>query len=414
MKLNSIKLHNFRCFEELDVQFHPELTVIVGTNGSGKSTVLDAAAIAVGTFPSSFNGISNYGIKKEDARIMTFELGDSLDTQSIYPVEITARGNIEGKEITWDRVLTSKNGRCLSSSAKEIAKITRNYQERMMKGDSSVILPLAAYYGTGRLWLQHKEKKEDILLNSSRTNGYIDCLDSAANDKLIMNWFSKMTSKKLQKKTSTAGFDAVVMAIEKCISLLINDNDVSVSYNFDNNDLDIQYKQDGHSVVIPLSRMSDGYKCTISLITDIAYRMAQLNPQLMDKVLETDGVVIIDEIDLHLHPEWQKRVLGDLTKIFPNIQFIVSTHAASVINSVKSENIVMLEDYEVNFPIGEVYGKDTNTIINGIMGSQERPTEVLMMFKQFYDFLSEGKIQDAKDIILNTEFRFSRYTQPII
>lgn len=403
MRIESIKLKNFRCFKDLEVSFHPQLTVVVGKNASGKSTVLDAVAISVGTFPSSFDGIGGYGIKKEDARIVTNTFGDSLNTTSVYPVLLSSTGSINDKKVYWERILTKSTGRCTFSLAKEITTITSAYQERIIEGDTTVILPLVAYYGTGRLWLQHREKKEDVLLNSSRTNGYIDCMDSAANDKLIMNWFNKETSKKLQKKSGTAAFDAVVMAIEKCISLLIENADVSVSYNFDNNDLDIQYKKDGQDVIFPLGRMSDGYKCTISLITDIAYRMAQLNPQLREKVLDAPGVVIIDEIDLHLHPEWQKRILGDLTSIFSNIQFIVSSHAQSVISSVRSENLMILDNNEATAPVGEVYGKDSNTIISGVMGSTERPDKVQNLFSGFYDALNNFDIKKSRAIIEEIE-----------
>ena len=108
----------------------------------------------------------------------------------------------------------------------------------------------------------------------------------------------------------------------------------------------------------------------IVLAADIAYRMAALKPQLLGNVCrETDGVVLIDEVDLHLHPTWQQRILGDLTEIFPKVQFIVSTHAPAVINTVKSENIILLDDGMAYEPSGEVHGKDTNTIISGIMHS---------------------------------------------
>jgi len=402
MRIESIKLKNFRCFENLEVTFHPQLTVIVGKNASGKSTILDAVAIAVGTYPSAFDGIGNYGIRKEDARLVTNVYGDSLSTDPVYPVSIACEGIVDDKKVSWERTLTKSTGRCTLALAKQITEITSKLQRRIIDGDISAILPLVAYYGTGRLWLQHREKKEDVLSNSSRTNGYIDCMDSAANDKLIMNWFSKETNKKLLKKTGTAAFDAVILAIEKCISLLLEEDDVSVSYNFDNNDLDIQYKIDGQDVVFPLNRMSDGYKCTISLITDIAYRMAQLNPQLREQVLDAPGVVIIDEIDLHLHPEWQKRILGDLTSIFPNIQFIVSTHASSVISSVKSENLVILNGNKVESPNGEVYGKDSNTIHSGVMRSSERPDRIMSMFSDFYEALDDD-IEKAKSIITEIE-----------
>lgn len=394
MQIKSIELENFRCFKNLELFFNPRLTVIVGKNASGKSTILDAVAIAAGTLPSTFDGIKKYGIRKEDAMLVTNVFGDTLDTASVYPVSISSVGKIDNKEVHWKRVLTKSTGRCGFSNAKEISNITKDYQERIIKGDTTVILPLVAYYGTGRLWLQHRDKKESFS-NSSRTDGYIDCMDSAANDKLIMNWFNKETSKKLQKKTGTAAFDAVIKAIEKCISLLVEKDDVLVSYNFDNNDLDVQYKVDGKSIKLPLSRMSDGYRCTISLITDIAYRMAQLNPQLREQVLETPGIVIIDEIDLHLHPEWQKRILGDLTSIFSNIQFIVSTHASSVISSVKSENLIILEDNKAVSPIGEVYGKDSNTIHSSVMGSTERPDEIKNLFMDFYRSLESADIEEA-------------------
>ena len=92
--------------------------------------------------------------------------------------------------------------------------------------------------------------------------------------------------------------------------------------------------------------------------------MALLNPHLLDNVLtETEGIVLIDEVDLHLHPTWQKRILKDLMEIFPKVQFIVSTHAPEVINSVKRESVVVLKDCGVWEAADETYGKDANTIL---------------------------------------------------
>ena len=110
--------------------------------------------------------------------------------------------------------------------------------------------------------------------------------------------------------------------------------------------------------------LSDGYRSTLSMIADIAYRMAILNPQLFDDVLtQTPGVVLIDEVDLHLHPLWQQRILKDLMNIFPNVQFIVTTHAPAVIGSVKKENLLVLTDNRTAFmPVCEVYGSDANSI----------------------------------------------------
>lgn len=126
-------------------------------------------------------------------------------------------------------------------------------------------------------------------------------------------------------------------------------------------------------MIIPLSQMSDEYKSTISLIADIAYRMAVLNPQIgSDVINKTDGVILIDEVDLHLHPAWQHRILGDLQEIFPRVQFIVTTHAPAVISSAKSENLMILKDYEVFEANVESYGNDINSILKDIMGVSDR------------------------------------------
>jgi predicted ATP-binding protein involved in virulence len=166
-------------------------------------------------------------------------------------------------------------------------------------------------------------------------------------------------------------------------------------------ELEVAYKDEAGNVMrIPINQLSDGYKSTISLVADIAYRMAVLNPQLLGDVCkETGGVVLIDEVDLHLHPSWQQRILGDLTAIFPKVQFIVSTHAPAVISSVKSENIILLDDGEVFEPSGEVHGKDVNTIISSVMKTAERPPEIKALFDDFYDMLDAGNIQMAEEKI---------------
>lgn len=99
MFLKSINLHNFRCFSDIEVNFNNRLTVIVGDNGAGKSTILEAATIAVGTFSSAMDGLTNYGIRKSDAHYSYFDIGSNVDVQSQFPVEITAKGTVDEKEI---------------------------------------------------------------------------------------------------------------------------------------------------------------------------------------------------------------------------------------------------------------------------------------------------------------------------
>ena len=397
MLLKSLKLSNVRCDESLELSFHKRLTLLVGKNGSGKSTILDAATIAVGTLLAAMDSLPNYGIAKSDARNVCFPLGSTIDVQPQYPVSVSAIGELDGRELRWSRTLNMPNGRTTMSDAKEISAISINYQNRLRHGDSRLLLPIISYYGTGRLWAQHKEKVLDVFSVNTRVNGYLDCLDGAANNKLMLRWFQKMALQSLQQQRELPEFTAVKKAMEQCFQRITGYEDVRVQYNLDTLALDVLYTDDqGHPIRIPVDQLSDGYKCTISLIADIAYRMAILNPQLLDKVTEeTNGVVLIDEIDLHLHPAWQQRIIGDLLDIFPRVQFIMSTHAPSVIQTVQSDNLIILDSGGVTAPTGEVYGKDTNTITQSIMGVSDRPEGIKTLLQAFYSNITAQDIPGA-------------------
>ena len=351
------------------------------------------------------DGLTNYGIKKSDAHYKCFDLGSNVDVQPQFPVEITAVGTVDGQEISWVRNLNSAKGRGGLTSAKEMTRIAENYQNRMRSGAKELKLPIISYYGTGRLWNQHREKKNDIFEKNSRSNGYIDSLDGAANDKLMMKWFQKMTMQQFQRGELIPEFTAVRMAMEQVFSSIAGVSDVQVQFNLDTGDIDVLYFDNNKEHIrIPVSLLSDGYKCTISLIADIAYRMAILNPQLLDKVLtETEGIVLIDEIDLHLHPSWQKRILKDLMEVFPKVQFIVSTHAPEVINSVKQESIVVLSHNTVMPAMNETYGKDANTILREVMEVSERPDDIKQLFDQLYSLLDAEAWQQAEHVIEKLE-----------
>ena len=401
MFLKTLELWNFRCYKSLGLSFHKRLTLLVGKNGSGKSTVLDAATIAAGTLLASMDIKPYYGIKQSDARNVCYDFGSGIDVQAQYPVSVYATGRVDGKDVQWRRTLNSPTGRTTFGDAKEITAISNSYQERLRRGDSSLILPIISYYGTGRLWAQHKEKSSDVLAVNTRTNGYLDSLDVAANNKLMLRWFQKMTIQSLHKKQELPEFTAVKKAMEQCFRRITGYEDVQMEYNLDTQALDALYTNDhGEAIREPIDQMSDGYKCTINLIADIAYRMAILNPQLLDRVTtDTDGIVLIDEIDLHLHPAWQQRIIGDLLDIFPRVQFILSTHAQSVIQSVNSENLIILDSGNAISPTGEIYGKDTNSITRNVMGVSERPEAIQKLFQKFYDYIDKQDIDMATTVL---------------
>ena len=368
MFLQKLMLHNFRCFKDIEVNFHPQLTVLAGINGSGKSSLLEGAAIALSSLFIKMSQLSARKIDKEQAHLESFAYGTTRDMQAQYPVIISAEAamdsNSPASTIRWTRSLSSPQGQTLYREAKEITSLGADYQKRVRQGDTGLLLPLFAYYGTGRVWDYHRRKQGDVFPRNNRLGGYVDCLDGTANVKLMTNWFTKMTVQKYQNQElgidRVPELEAVLVALENCYRRITGYPETKIQFRLATRQFEVAYRNErGVAMRLPINHLSDGYKCTISLVADIAYRMAVLNPQLADEVCTaTEGIVLIDEIDLHLHPNWQARILSDLTEIFPRVQFIVTTHAPSVLNSVKSENVLLLEGREVFSPSDEVHGRD--------------------------------------------------------
>lgn len=403
MKLSNIKIENFRCFQKLSVKFDPQMNVIVGNNGAGKSSILDAVSIGIGSFLLGIDGVSSPGIYKSDVRFLSYEVGSVIDRQPQFPVKIECNGIVAGNEISWIRQLNAEFGKTTYGDAFSIKEIASSMQNSIREGDNQTQLPIISYYGTGRLWAQKREKNTGIERTmKNRFSGYVDCLSSMSNEKLMIKWFQKMTMQELQAGEKIPELTAVETAVSQCYqgSGIIADN-VKVRFNIKSNELEITYvDKDGKKQKHPFHELSDGFKNTMSLVADIAYRMAVLNPQfLSDVVSKTTGVVIIDEIDQHLHPMWQKNILKNLMTIFPKVQFIVTTHSPSVISSANKNQLIVLDNNTAHSFDDEIYGKDVNSVLSEIMEVKARPDEVESRFSLFYDYLEDEKYDKAREIL---------------
>lgn len=403
LKINKVSIKNFRCFDEMSVELNPYVNIIIGNNGAGKSSLLDAISIGIGSILLGIDGISSPSIKKDDVRFVSYEVGSIIDRQPQFPVEIYCEGNLIGQELQWARQLNTENGRTTTSDAVKIKNIASDLQKQIRNGNNDIALPLISYYGTGRLWAQKREKQDENRFQiMNRFNGYTDCLSAMSNQKLMLKWFEKMTLIELQEKKSLPELTAVKKAIEECYQESGTDaQNVNVYFDVRSHQLELQYySKDGECHKHPFHELSDGYQNTLGLVADIAYRMAQLNPQFLDNVLkETSGVVLIDEVDLHLHPKWQKYILNTLHKIFPCVQFIVTTHSPSIISSANKEHLIIL-DHNQCYPYGnEVYGKDVNSILFEVMETTSRPDEIENMLHEFDECIDDENIDKAKEIL---------------
>lgn len=413
MKLKNIKIRNYRCFKQANIDFDEHVTLIVGKNGAGKTAILDAIAVSASTFLLGINGGGSRSIVEDDARYEFHDLDGTIDPQHQFPVCIDSIGDcLDKKDVKWVRSLNSAKSKTTIKDARELTNIAKNVQNQIMNGDKLLVLPLISYYGTGRLYAQKKEKRNiKSLTEFKRQVGYVDCMAAESNEKLMLNWFQIQTLKSLQnqQKTGVVERPLLLKTVEKAIcksyERISGSKNAFLIFDLDTHRLVLEFETaDGEHKKFAMDEMSDGYKNTLSMIGDIAYRMAVLNPVLGDQVLDgTPGIVLIDEVDLHLHPQWQQTILSDLHTIFPKVQFIVSSHAPAVINSVPREQIRILENGEIYMPAAQTYGRDANSILREVMKVSERPTDVVYRINAFYTCMDENDYEEADRILTEIE-----------
>lgn len=153
---------------------------------------------------------------------------------------------------------------------------------------------------------------------------------------------------------------------------------------------------------LTVNQLSDGEKCLIAMIADLARRMAIANP-VMKNPLEGNGIVLIDEIDLHLHSEWQRMIITKLNDVFPNCQFIISTHSPHVLTHVEPEKLYLLKQAKTGIvaerPV-ESYGKNVNRVLEDLMGMETtRPDKVFSHIKDIFDHIHNNDLEQARQMI---------------
>lgn len=401
MKLHKIIILNYRKFERLDVDFHPQMTVIIGNNGVGKTTVLDAAAIGIGSFFLGIEGAVSPGIKRDDIRHISKMSGSRVDRYPQLPVAIACDGELNGEAVSWARALKTETGNTTYGDSYYLKKSAAEMQERIRSGsDDDIILPVISYYGTGRLWAQKQESSKKNIDN--RFHGYIDCLSAESNERLMLKWFEQMTYIQLQEGRKLPELEAVKKAINTAYQQSgANIKDSWVFFNVKTHQLEISgHNTYGEFFNHPFHELSAGYRNTLSLIADIAYRMAVLNPQFLENVTSmTPGIVLIDEVDLHLHPKWQKNILRTLREIFPRVQFIVTTHSPSIIFSANTDELLILEENSCKKFDCEVYGMDANTVLTDVMETTDTPDDVAVLFKEFDKLMDAENYEGAENTL---------------
>lgn len=413
MRIDRLELRNFKKFAAFDLNMHPQFTLLTGDNGAGKTTVLDALAVALGVWlvdpPDSTLLNSRRGIYPSEIRLDSTQQGDrELFREARGGVSIKARGQIEDREnVVWEHQIKPGKRKATNVGAKDALGLIEAIYERA-RTDARVLLPVIAYYGAGRAWLSHRERPKSRSAASGRARrwaAFYDCLNERIRLADLGDWFHREAIAAVNRSGRfRPGFEVVRRAILRCVP------DADRMW-FDGDRSEIVLSLEGQAQ--PFNNLSAGQRMMLALVADIAIKAVTQNNHLVpedalasadgtlpDVLAQTPGVVLIDELDVHLHPRWQRRVATDLKSTFPRIQFVCTSHSPQVIGEVAPEEIRMLDDEALGRPPDQSYGLDSNAILEDVMGAASRTQTGVKGIEAVEDALEEGELDKARQALV--------------
>ena len=397
MKLKSVEIENYRAIEKLKLPLDPSLTVLHGDNGYGKTSVLSAIAVGLG----------------HEAM-----LGPFLDVFIDFCEEDWREGaeNPRVSLSSVDEKACKRQGTrsvVEQEKAEEKMSVDRENLEKVLVENSSAEnndMPIGVLYGTDRTVSDVPESvvsPRHLPHRVSRLDALKGALSARTDFEDLFAWFYFKEDEELREQKERRDFDyqlkevsAVRQAISSMLPEVFNSRTESNPPRFV-----VSWKSEqGQVEKLSLDQLSGGYRIVLALAADLARRMVQGNPHL-DDPLKSEAVVLIDELELHLHPAWQQRILGDLRRTFPNAQFIVSTHSPQVLTTVEPQRIVELaregDRIVAGAPAGATYGAEAGDVLSVVMGVKERPeNKFTKALEQYRRLVSEGEGESEEALAL--------------
>jgi len=440
MQIKQLKLENLGQFRLLDIEFAPtastpsNVTVLIGNNGAGKTSILKALATSLSWFVSR--------VRSEKATGNPILEHQILNGTNSAAITITVK---DQNEYQWT-IAKSRSGRKgdHTSSLHEATSLAEHYRNRLTENESTS-LPVIAFYPVERsvldIPLKIREKHSFLQLD-----GYDNSLNQGVDFRRFFEWYRERedveneayrpsalrdferlsslveNSEERLEKIDPLNFKALSVEMKKMeeavrlmrrIQSQPKESQLSAvrsaleSFMPGFRNLKVRRKPRLHMTIeknnetLDVAQLSQGEKSLMALVGDIARRLSMMNPQLSDPLLG-NGVIIIDEIDMHLHPQWARTLIERFTSTFPNCQFVLSTHSPLVISDYKDALIYSLENGVLN-PVPSLYGEDANTVLLGVMDTDIRNAAVAKKFNDLLDLIQDSKLILAKALLSELE-----------
>jgi len=387
MKVKSLKMSAFRGIGDMELEFNlTEPTVFIGVNGVGKSSVLDCLAILLSRLTSPIQHPTTSG--------RLFREEDITNGRNETHNEITIE--VDDQEVTWSLAkVHTRRTKDANTNLVELRKLVEEIHNNL-RTNPEFNLDLIVHYAVNRavidipLKMRSKPAFEPVTAYEQSLSGV------QINFNNFFQWFRTLEDLENEQKRDNPDYlsDQLEAVRQAIYSLLPNFSNLRVRRS----PLRMTVIKRGKELII--NQLSDGEKCLLAMVGDLARRLAIANPSLANP-LEGNGIVLIDEIELHLHPRWQREIIPGLTKTFPNCQFIVSTHSPQVISHVKPEGVYILERTDTGIVVNQPessFGRDSNQILEDVMGVPERPQEIKDDFSELFQVIDQGNLERAREL----------------
>jgi predicted ATP-binding protein involved in virulence len=396
MELLSLELQGFRGLADQTIDLEPEPfrsgglqpIVFVGTNGSGKSSLLEAIAILLSWVTTRLVKPNGKGRSLQPSDIRTPDTSQAL-------IRLTLDPNLyPSRPITWELACT-QNGQNPTATGHydQLNDWLKEHRSRYGQ-EPDLTLPCIVYYPT------HRRLQAPQLFQKLKRQGfqsldiYKEALpDATAEFDEFLQWLNYQTALEDNQRLNTSldYRDPHLCVVRTACSQFLKDyGELRILRTATDTTIVVQK----HSVTLNITQLSDGEKNLLTLVGDLARRLAIANPHLSDP-LQGTGVVLIDEIELHLHPQWQSSILEKLCTTFPNCQFILTTHSPQVITNL--DWVYLLEPTPQGNRCRSVrtYGKDSNRILEAIMEAPSRSALLQQKVQHLFALIKSGKLEQA-------------------
>ncbi len=410
MKLKSIALTNYRCHRHLEVDFRPGFNVIVGVNGSGKTSLLTGVRDALKGFAHYVAG-HRESIADDAVRIERVSTNGRLRFEPQYPIRVEAVGELLGRECQWWLTKIAQTAQ-VEAGGNEPGRVWREQQaakgsaEEGSSQSGELEIPLVAFYPAYRKWPPARPNEMQAATERpSRKDGLQDWWDAASNSAALQQWAIGKSMERLQiSSEQSIAWDDInndeLAAVNHAIAEAV-EGARGLRYDFTQKSLMMEWQSIGNTRrdATVFEHLSDGQRVAIALVADIARRMCLLNPQFGTEVAtKTTGVVLIDELDIHLHPSWQRQMTRGLKAAFPGIQFIAATHSPQVLSELLPEEIIVLQPGGTAHPQIS-YGLDSSRVLEQIMGATARPIEIEQGLSELFAALERNELVLARILL---------------